>query len=133
MRHGATGSSGSSGEQADPRGRSRLEHPSHVNAPAAPSGPPSAGHANPGERGARSELLRALLEFRWDHLAGPYPAAAEITPLLDLWALAVAVDPRAARPIERMLTALLLRTVVTAHELARCLEEVRWALTNDPS
>jgi hypothetical protein len=130
MRRRATGSSG---EQADARGRSRLEHPSYVNAPAAPSGPPSAGHANPDESGARSELLRALLEFRWEHLAGPYPAAAEITPLLDLWDLAAAVDRGAARPIERMLTALLRQTLVTSAELARCLEQVRWALTDRAS
>jgi len=75
---------------------------------------------------------RGLMEYRWDHLAGPYAAADQITPLLDLWALASAVDHAAARPIEHLLTSLVRRTLVTSDELARGLEEVRAAVADLP-
>jgi hypothetical protein len=45
-------------------------------------------------------------------------------PALDAWALAVAVDCRAARPIEAVLVTLVDRTVITAGELAVCMDEV---------
>jgi hypothetical protein len=70
------------------------------------------------------------MEYRWAHLAGPYPSGDEITPLLDLWALATAVDGAVARPIERLLTLLVHRTLVTSLELARGLELVRTALAD---
>jgi hypothetical protein len=130
MRRGAGGAGGNDPSTA---WRSRRDHPSHPVAPAAPSGPQWSGVVSPDLGGARSELLHALMEFRWSHLAGPYSAAAEVSSLLDLWGLASAVDGAVARPIERMLTALVQRTLVTSDELARCLDEVRWALTDLPA
>ena len=129
MRHRAAGPSG---DQPGVSTSSRADHPSRARTPAAPSGPPLSDLADPAGDGARSELLRGLMEYRWDHLAGPYAAADQITPLLDLWALASPVDSAAARPIEHLLTSLVRRTLVTSDELARGLEEVRAAVADLP-
>ncbi|HVM64596.1 MAG TPA: hypothetical protein VMU14_07025, partial [Acidimicrobiales bacterium] len=51
-----------------------------------------------------------------------------IDALLELWALAAAVDRTAAHPIETELVVLVARETVTAQELSSCLDLVETAL-----
>jgi len=63
------------------------------------------------------------------HAAGVYSASRMINPLLDVWGLAAAVDQAVARPIERLLTALVVRSVVTSAELRTAIDEVETVIS----
>ena len=76
----------------------------------------------------RSKLQSALAAFRSSHASGVYSAKRTIDPLLDVWALAAAVDRNVARPIEAELVTLAYREIVTSHELAACMDGVEAAL-----
>ena len=69
-------------------------------------------------------LHQGLDEFRLAHSDSVQPAGRVISPLLDLWGLAAAVDHAAAVPIERLLKALVARTTTTSGELSACADEV---------
>jgi hypothetical protein len=74
-------------------------------------------------------LQQSLDEFRSAHTDSVQSATRVISPLLDLWSLAAAVDRRAAAPIERLLTALVVRTATTGTELLACIDEIDAVLT----
>ncbi|HVM63559.1 MAG TPA: hypothetical protein VMU14_01770 [Acidimicrobiales bacterium] len=74
------------------------------------------------------DLDDALAAFRHEHPSGVYSARRTIDALLDVWALAAAVDRTAAHPIEAELVALVERETVTARELADCIGLVETAL-----
>ena len=76
----------------------------------------------------RGDLDDALAAFRDDHPPGVYSARRTIDALLDVWALAAAVDRTAAHPIEAELVALVERETVTARELSDCIALVETAL-----
>jgi hypothetical protein len=89
----------------------------------------SPGAAAPGVmEDRRGDLHKALVAFRAAHPDGVYSAKRTIDPLLDVWALALAVDRTAARPVESVLHALVERSVVTAGELSACVDRVEVAL-----
>ena len=69
-------------------------------------------------------LRAALAAFRAAHTDSVLSAGRQTSPLLDLWALADAVDHRAAVPIEALLTTLGPRSVTTARELLASIDEV---------
>ena len=73
-------------------------------------------------------LRRGLADFRVSHTDSVQSAARAINPLLDLWALAAAVDRSLAVPIEALLTALVARTSTTSAELRACADEVETSL-----
>ncbi len=77
---------------------------------------------------AHRDLHDAVLAFRGAHPVGVYSAKRMLDPLLDLWALAAAVDRAVARPIEAVLVTLVDRTVVTARELSACADQVEASL-----
>ena len=74
------------------------------------------------------DLHTALAAFRAHHADGVYSAKRMIGPLLDVWALAAAVDRIAAHPIEAELVRLVEREVVTSWELSDCITLVEAAL-----
>ena len=74
-------------------------------------------------------LRRGLEEFRAAHSESVQPTQRLISPLLDLWSLAAAVDHTTAAPIEGLLTAFSVRTTTTSRELFACLDQVEATLT----
>jgi len=87
----------------------------------------------PADVAHRSDLDAALRAFRASHPTGTLSAPRMISPLLDLWALASAVGPQVAAPIERLLKALPDRAVVTGAELDVCVDDVEAALDDLPA
>ena len=79
--------------------------------------------------GSIARLQLALGALQAYHADGVYSASRMINPLLDVWSLAEAVDRAPARPIERLLTALVARSVTTSAEISTCIDEVQVALT----
>jgi hypothetical protein len=59
---------------------------------------------------------------------GVLSPARTVDPLLEVWSLAAAVDAAAARPIERLLSTLVARSVTTLGELSACLDQVEETL-----
>jgi hypothetical protein len=55
-------------------------------------------------------------------------ASRVIDPLLEIWALAVELNPSVAGPVERLLTALVTRELTTLDELTGAMDEVRAGL-----
>src|SRR5581483_6906131 len=96
---------------------------------ASPARPVVPGAHNDGPGEAVIRLRQGLEAFRSAHRCSVQSAQRAITPLLDLWALASDVDHMAARPVEILLTALVVREVVTADELSHCADEVDWAVS----
>ena len=76
-----------------------------------------------------SMLTQALDSLRASHPAGVYSASRMINPVLDVWSLAASVDHAVARPIERLLTALVVRYVVTSAELRTAIDEVETVIS----
>ena len=78
--------------------------------------------------GARTEdareLERAIAEFRAAHTDSVIAARRVISPLLDVWSLATAVDPLVAEPIQVLLKALVQRQTTSSGELSECLDRV---------
>ncbi len=76
----------------------------------------------------RSDGLRRLQagldEFCRTHLEAVQSSERVISPLLDLWSLAIAVDHATAAPIEALLTGLVVRTTTTSTELLACIHDV---------
>jgi len=70
-----------------------------------------------------------VIALRASRTDGVLSASRTIDPLLELWSLAVAVDRAAARPIERLLSTLVARSVTTSDELCACVDQVEAALT----
>ena len=88
--------------------------------------------------GGPGRLRQGLDEFRRTHADSVQSAGRVISPLLDLWSLATAVDQTAAAPIESLLKALIVRTTTTSAELSACANEVEAILNGllvppDPS
>jgi len=73
-------------------------------------------------------LQRAIEQFNASYRDSVISAGRMISPLLDLWSLAVAVDRAAAAPIEALLKVLVLRTTTTSAELSACTDAVRAAV-----
>ena len=86
--------------------------------------------SEPADGDDRLAMLRQALDsLRASHAAGVYSASRMINPLLDVWSLAAAVDQAVARPIERLLTALVVRSVVTSAELRTAIDEVETVIS----
>ena len=88
--------------------------------------------------GGPGRLWQGLDEIRRTHADSVQSAGRVISPLLDLWSLATAVDQTAAAPIESLLKALIVRTTTTSAELSVCANEVEAILNGllvppDPS
>ena len=79
--------------------------------------------------GSIARLQLALGALQASHADGVYSASRMINPLLDVWSLAVTVDQAVARPIERLLTALVVRYVVTSAELRTAIDEVETVIS----
>ena len=79
--------------------------------------------------GSIARLQLALGALQASHADGVYSASRMINPLLDVWGLAAAVDQAVARPIERLLTALVVRSVVTSAELRTAIDEVETVIS----
>ena len=71
-----------------------------------------------------TRLRHGLDEFRAAHSDTVQSTQRLISPLLDLWSLAAAIDHTAAVPIESLLKALVVRTSTTSAELWACADEV---------
>ena len=86
--------------------------------------------SEPADGDDRLAMLRQALDsLRASHAAGVYSASRMINPLLDVWSLAEAVDRAPARPIERLLTALVARSVTTSAEISTCIDEVETVIS----
>jgi len=94
------------------------------------AGPTAAGWIDGEAEDALFRLRRGLDEFRVSHSDSVISAGRTITPLLDLWSLATAVDHAAAAPIEALLRVLVVRTTTTATELSACIDNVEAVLTH---
>jgi hypothetical protein len=80
--------------------------------------------------GARVARLReGLVTVLASGNDGVLSAARTIDPLLELWGLAIAVDRETARPIERLLSTIVARSVTSSGELSACVDEVKASLT----
>jgi hypothetical protein len=86
----------------------------------------------PDDRGGTEELTRlhqGLDVFRHANSDSVQSAQRVLSPLLDLWSLAAAVDHATAAPIETLLSALVVRTTTTSVELLACVDAVEATLT----
>jgi hypothetical protein len=87
------------------------------------------GRPPPAAAAADVLALRSALDGIADgHGTGAISASRMIDPLLDLWALATAVDHLAAVPVESLLTVLVRRSITTTDELAQMTGAVSRAL-----
>lgn len=73
-------------------------------------------------------LQQGMDAFLSGHQDLAISASRVINPLLELWELAVKVDPAVARPVEDLLRALVGRELTTSQELAATMAEVRASL-----
>lgn len=73
-------------------------------------------------------LNQAIDQFESEHTDSVISASRVINPLLQLWALANAVDHTVAMPIERLLTALNGRKITTNAEIGEMVAAIRDAL-----
>jgi hypothetical protein len=75
-----------------------------------------------------SELQGAVRSFLEAFDEPTISASRPVDGLLEIWALAAAIDPSVAAPVESLLTALVARKLTTAEELRRTMDEVEIAL-----
>jgi hypothetical protein len=116
-----------SGEGEVPQAPGPLPCPSGAGATATPI-PPDLAACNDPDHDRLARLREGLGAVRASQSGGVLSAARAVDPLLELRSLAIAVDRSAARPIERLLSTLIARSVTTSGELSACLDEVEETL-----
>ena len=91
--------------------------------------PPLISNAKEGFSGTLVSSLRQLRDLSLTNQV--LPAGSTVDALLDLWALVHEIDPRAAQPVESLLTTLVGRDLVSAHEVALACDEIETALQSE--
>jgi len=81
-----------------------------------------------GPGAARATVVKAVDELRHSVEAEAVPALPVIDRLIDIWVLASRIDPTASRTVERVLSALAGRDVVSADEVYAGCDQIETAV-----
>lgn len=77
---------------------------------------------------ATAQRLEETIDTFLNEHQGVTSASRAISPLLEIWELANALDHSVAEPVEALLTALVARDLTTDKELSGVMDQVRAAL-----